>query len=168
MSSEKSKILNKVTDFVKKNKLISYLIAIFIAILLSIILFSGINSTKNTNEQLDNIEYVETLETRLSDALSSVLGAGKVKVVITVESGMETVLATKVSINQNNGVVERKEEPITVNGKTVVIKENYPKITGVLIVAQGADNISVKTKILNATVSLLDINVNDIEILTMK
>ena len=168
MSSEKTRILNKVTDFVKKNKLISYLIAIFIAILLSIVLFSGTNSTKNTNEQLDNIEYVETLETRLSDALSSVLGAGKVKVVITVESGMETVLATKVSINQNNGVVERKEEPITVNGKTVVIKENYPKITGVLIVAQGAENISVKTRILNATVSLLDINVNDIEILTMK
>jgi stage III sporulation protein AG len=91
-----------------------------------------------------------------------------VQVVINVESGMETVLATKISINQDNGVLEKREEPLIVNGKTVVIKENYPKITGVLIVAEGVDNIMVKSKLLNATVSLLNVNVNDIEILTMK
>ena len=51
---------------------------------------------------------------------------------------------------------------------TAHAKENYPEITGVLIVAKGANSISVLTKIQNATTSLLDININKIEILTMK
>jgi stage III sporulation protein AG len=55
-----------------------------------------------------------------------------------------------------------------VNGKTVVVKEMYPKIIGVLIVAEGAGNIGVMTRIQKATTSLLDIEINQIEILTMK
>jgi stage III sporulation protein AG len=49
-----------------------------------------------------------------------------------------------------------------------VIKEKFPEITGVLIVAEGGQSISVLKRIQQATVSLLDINLNQIEILTMK
>ena len=81
---------------------------------------------------------------------------------------METVLATKVTTTTNSDGTERIETPIMVNGKTVVLKENYPKIIGVLIVAEGADSVITMSKLQNATVSLLDIKVNQIEILTMK
>jgi len=104
----------------------------------------------------------------LSKTLSSVSGAGKVSVVITVESGMQTVLASKTVTTSDENGTKIEESPIIVNGKTVVIKELYPKITGVLIVAQGANNISVLSKLQQATVSLLDIELNQIEILTMK
>lgn len=52
-----------------------------------------------------------------------------------------------------------------VNGKPVVLKENLPEITGVLIVAQGADSIGVMKNIQQAAVSLLNIEVSRIEIL---
>ena len=168
MSEEKNNKLLKITEFLKKNKLLTYIIAVVLAVLLCLITFSDFTTNNSSLNDDSNLIYVENLEKRLSSTLSCVENAGKVKVVITVESGMESVLATKVVINQNNGIVEKKEEPLTVNGKTVVLKENYPKITGVLIVAEGADNIVVKTRLLNATTSLLDVDVNNIEILTMK
>ena len=45
--------------------------------------------------------------------------------------------------------------------------EKVPKVTGVLIVVDSS-NIVVKNKIQQATTSLLDINLSQIEILTRK
>ena len=168
MSNEKSSNLAKINEFIKNNKLLTYVLAVILAVILCLLTFGNFNSDSKSNVNDANIDYVKNLENKLSKTLSCVEGAGEVSVLITVESGMENVLATKVIINENNGVVEKKEEPITVNGKTVVLKENYPKITGVLIVAEGADSILVKNRLLNATMSLFDVGVNNIEILTMK
>ena len=85
-----------------------------------------------------------------------------------VESGKETVLAMKKTTTESTGKTEIEETPIIVNGKTVILKENYPKITGVLIVCEGANKITVMKKIQQATTSLLDVDINKIEILAMK
>ena len=76
---------------------------------------------------------------------------------ITVESGMEIVTATE----------SGSEKPIIVNGKVVILKELYPKVKGVVIVAGGADSIKVKVELLNATVALLDVDPKAVEIYTM-
>ena len=160
---------NKILEKIKSNKKLQYTI-IFIAIVLVVIIFF-INTfrSETKTENVDQIDaYVSSLEDRLSQTLSNVQGAGKVSVVITVESGMETVIAKKTTTTDNAGIITTEETPILVNGKTVVLKELYPKITGVLIVAGGADNISVLYKLQQATVSLLDVNLNQIQILTMK
>jgi stage III sporulation protein AG len=81
---------------------------------------------------------------------------------------METVLATEKTITETNGGKEVVESPIIINGKTVVLKELYPKINGVVIVAEGANNITVMRKIQQATTSLLGVDLGRIEILTMK
>jgi stage III sporulation protein AG len=81
---------------------------------------------------------------------------------------METVLAMETATRETSNGIETIETPVLVNGKTIVLKELYPEITGVVIVAEGADSIAVLSKIQQATVSLLDINVDQIEILTMK
>ncbi len=152
----------------KENKKLQYLIVcICLAVLLVVVLSSTI-ITKNTNNQVTSIdEYVTNLEKKLVKTLSKVEGAGDVSVVITVESGMETVLASKTTTTNSNGGVIVEESPIIINGKTVTVKEKYPKIVGVLIVAEGADNIAVMRKLQQATISLLDININQIEILSM-
>ncbi len=151
------------------NKKIQYLLIALILIVVAIICFS-VYSEKNTSESVDDVlnDYVVSLENRLSSTLSKVSGAGKVSVIITVESGRENVLAMKTVSNTTQSGVEIEETPIIVNGKTVVIKELNPKIVGVLIVAEGANNISVMNRIQQATMSLLDIEINQIEILTMK
>ena len=155
---------------IKNNKLFQYLIIGILAVTLIFLACTKSKSNESQNySQVDEVSaYLENLEEKLSKTLSSVSGAGKVSVVITVESGMQTVLASKTVTTSDENGTKIEESPIIVNGKTVVIKELYPKITGVLIVAQGANNISVLSKLQQATVSLLDIELNQIEILTMK
>ncbi len=154
----------------KNNKSLQKVIILILAIIaLLILLVSTFTSGKETvSDEFSTDTFVSSLESRLSKTLSQVDGAGQVSVVITVESGKETVLAIKKTTIESESGVEITETPILVNGKTVVLKENYPKVLGVLIVAEGAKNISVLSRIQQATMSLLDIKLNQIEILTMK
>lgn len=155
---------------IKENKKFQYGIIAVLLILALVILFFGSNSkSASSKENTDLVgEYVSNLEQNLSTTLSKIEGVGEVDVVITVKSGMETVLAMETVVKETINGTETIETPILVNGKTVVLKELYPQITGVLIVAKGANNISVIKRIQNATMSLFDVNINQIEILTMK
>ena len=150
---------------IKNNKILSY---VLIAILLigAVLFFTFFGTNKNDTE-VESVDYVTRLERRLEEALSKVEGAGKVKVVITLESGMETVLAYKTIKTETANGIEIEETPILVNGKTVTLMEKYPKINGVLIVVEG-NSIGVRSRIQQATTSLLDVNLSQIEILTMK
>lgn len=150
---------------IKNNKILSY---VLIAILLIVaVLFFTFTGTNKKDVKVENVDYVSRLENRLETVLSNVEGAGKVKVVITLESGMETVLAYKTITTETEKGVEIEQTPILVNGKTVTLMEKYPKINGVLIVVEG-NSIAVKSRIQQATTSLLDVNLSQIEILTMK
>lgn len=164
------KKLGNLFEKLKNNKTLQRILIISFAVIVSIILLVTTfkKDSANIEETYSADTVVAGLESRLSKTLSLVDGAGDVSVVITVESGMETVLAMKTTTVQTINGVETTETPILVNGKTVVLKENYPKIKGVLIVAEGAKNLSVLSRIQQATVSLLSINPNQIEILTMK
>lgn len=169
MSEQKGKF--NIFEKIKSNKKLQFLLIIALIIIIVLIFISGVFTTgTNTTIAESTIidSYVDSLETRLSNTLSKVEGAGNVSVVITVESGMQTEIAMKSTIIENEKGVEKTETPILVNGKPVVLRELYPKVVGVLIVAQGANKISVLTKIQEATISLLDIKLSQIEILTMK
>ncbi len=161
-----STLLSKIKSD-KKTQFI--LIAILTGIMLvALFVFPNKSDSEiNYNDDVVNA-YVSQLEEKLSKTLSKVENVGSVSVIITVESGMETVLAMKTTVTETENGKETVETPVMVNGKTVVLKENYPKITGVLIVAQGAKDIAVLTRIQQATTSLLDIDLNQIEILTKK
>lgn len=143
---------------------IEYLIVIVLAAICLIIVFGSTNSNGKDDESSDIDEYVANLEDKLQNNLSKVRGAGKVSVIISIDSKMETVLAT-VKKSENDIVTE---EPFTVGGKTVVITETYPKISGVVIVSEGADNLSVKVALVNATKVFLNVGSDKIQILPMK
>ncbi len=158
--------MKEIIEKIKNNKVFRYVIVGVLLLVVVLILFSTFKS-KNDKIQESNSDYVDNLESRLKSTLSKVDGVGKVSVVITVESGMETVLATKTVTTTSENGTNIEETPILVNGKTVVLKELYPKIIGVLIVAEGVDNIMILSKVQQATASLLDIKINQIEILSM-
>lgn len=169
MSDLNDKDKSSIFERIKSSSKLQALLVVIIAII-TILIWLGYSNKNKTNDVAKTLseQYVLDLENRLSNTLSSVEGAGKVSVVINVESGMETVLAMKTTITETESGIETVETPILVNGKTVVLKELYPRITGVIIVAEGAKSISVLSKIQQATVSLLDVGVDQIEILTMK
>ena len=161
---------NKRTSFnflqkIKENKPLKYCIIVILVIILLVIAIPW--SSKTSNQTLTVNEYVYTLENKLETILSNIEGVGKVNVAITVDGGTETVIAMKKTSNENSGKITTEETPIIVNGKTVVLKELNPNVTGVLIVAEGAENISTLRKIQQATTSLLGVNINLVEILSM-
>lgn len=158
-----------ILDLIKNNKTIKYVVICILFIVLVLLFFSGTFNKESQDVSEDTlIEYSKRLEERLSDVLSEVSGAGEVEVVISFEGGSEKVLAMKTITKDLANCKEIEETPIVVNGKTVVLKELAPKISGVLIVCEGANNIAVRSKLVSATKSLLDVENEKIEILTMK
>ncbi len=158
------------------------IVVVFCAILLLIYssTFSSTKSEKNTLTALTTEEYAEYLENKLSNVLSQINGAGNVSVMVTLACGVEYVYATnateETTSQTNNGVTTTQttttEEIILVSqsGKDspLVIKENLPKVSGVLIVSSGASNISVMLELQKAVMALLEIDAEDIEILVGK
>ena len=179
---EKKSILDRFS-FIHKLKNIKHieliLICIF-AIVLVIIYSSTTTSSSSTVESIEEFsteEYSSYLENKLSNILAEISGVGKVNVMITLDGGMnyeyatereEVTTETDVGGSTNSKTTVNEEVVIvTINGKStpLIIKESYPSIIGVVIVASGATNAQVKLNIMRATQALLNVNENNIEIL---
>lgn len=144
---------------------IEYVIAVFAIIaVVAIFLSSYLKSDSGQTSSSDVENYVSMLEKKMSDELSKIEGAGKVSVIISVKSGVNTVIATQKKEN-SAGVTE--ETPVLVGGKPVVLGEVYPEICGVIIVAKGAGNLKVKMALIAAARVFLDVDKDKIEIMTM-
>ena len=129
---------------------------------------------------------VSRLEERLETILSSMYGVGKVKVMITLASGREKIIAKDIPLERNN-IIENdstggnrstsemysQEETVystTSQGEKIpyVIKENYAKVEGVSVVAEGGDNILVQKNISEVIQALFGIEEHKIKVVKMK
>jgi stage III sporulation protein AG len=157
---------NNIITKIKNNKNLRNILIILLSIIIVFLLIFNFNGKESTETKTIAESYIDSLEERLTNVLSKLDGAGDVSVIIKAESGMETVLAKETIVKETSNGKEITETPILVNGKTVTLKELYPKITGVLIVTEGAKNIALMHKIQQATTSLLGVDINCIEILS--
>ena len=91
---------NNIFDKIKNSKRLKI---IFIVIAIIICLSLTLTSFRDVETNQENVDvvntYVNNLQAKLEKTLSKVKGVGKVSVVITIDSGMETVLASKIKIN---------------------------------------------------------------------
>ena len=178
--------LSKLFAKLKKVKHIEVYAVIFLAIVvMAIWLFPSGGSKQTSIEQsfstTTTAEYAKSLENRLNSVLSAIDGAGSVQCMITLDGGIERVLAysndEKNSSTQNttsNGTTNKTEtstsnkEPIliTVNGSSepLVLYEIMPDIKGIVVVASGANDVRVKLDILKAVQALLNVQSSQIEI----
>jgi len=151
---------------------------------------TGVNGS--TLDSMGNVETVQTIkqssenpqnemEDSLQLILSKIKGAGKVDVMITFFSGNESIPAVDVKTSENDTGEKDKEggsriiKQSDIDNKTVyeenqgvkkpfVVKELYPKVKGVVIVADGAEDIEVKINLAKATEALLDIAAHKIQV----
>ena len=143
---------------------IEYLVVVALALVALIITFNAFSSDNKDVATVNEIDaYVDGLENKLEACLKKVSGAGDVKVIISVASGKSQVVATENTTDVYGNVTE---SPLMVNGKPFVIKENYPEIVGVVIVAQGANNLAVKMNLLSAAQTFLSIDEGKIKVLS--
>lgn len=174
--------MNKLTDKLhaafeklKKIKHIEIYIAVIFAVIIIAIYLSSLGGKPKETEGSDGTqnetfsssqEYVDYLEHKLINVLTGVKGAGQVNVVITLENGFEYVYATEDETKTvAGGGTVTTSKIIMVDGKPVIEKEIYPTIKGVVIVATGANDITVKMNLLTAVQTVITVINNNITIL---
>lgn len=143
---------------------------------------------ENQEQQIQEItsqkDYTRELEVKLKDTLSKINGVGKVEVMITLEDMGESVVE-KDQTNETSDLQEtdstggvRREQNVQTTRATVygeegdqknpfVGKEMMPKVSGVLVVAQGGEDTVVKQNISEAVMALFQIDVNRIKVVKM-
>lgn len=112
---------------------------------------------------------VEALEQKLEETLSKIDGAGEVRVMLTVQSGMRRVLAQNKSMEQEGEVLQQEIENVVVSSgsgtqETVLVQQVYPKFQGALIVAAGGGDPTVKLKLTEAVAALTGLGADKISI----
>ena len=118
------------------------------------------------------------MESKLCGVIQNIKGVGNVKVMISVASGGEIIIANSVeekSIVSSDGEsknVTTVKTPIIVtdNGtsKPIILMEMLPKIQGVIVVASGAEDVNIKLNIISAVETITEISSKNIQVFAGK
>ena len=173
-------------DVLKNKKSMEVFIAIVVVAVIAGLFLSFGTSDGDSGVDVTSAsisEYAERTEKRLKEVLSAIDGAGKVEVMITYETGPEIVPVTDTTRQSNNtessgetGVDSKTTENETIETVTVqqnsglgaiVLTEKQPKVRGVIIIAEGADDIRVKIALQQAVKTVLDVSLTHIDVFTM-
>ncbi len=172
-------------DFKKK---LQYLAILLVVIVILAIYFTSAGSPVSQEPVSQAATVSETVpssvEEKLQETLSKIEGAGLVQVMITYESSAEIVPAISVDTQISTTTDEREggssttksensqSEVVTVNGSSgnnaLVLKENSPPVKGVIVVAEGADDIGVKLSLLSAVKTILNISPDQVDVYKMQ
>lgn len=121
--------------------------------------------------------YKQTMEKELEDALSQVKDAGRVRVLISLDDDGESLIAADEKSEENKGENENKEmtEKSYVlknddgGGQSpVVLRKNMPKISGVLVIAEGAENEKIKNELTLAVKAISGVRAHRVYVLPKK
>ncbi|NLU51872.1 MAG: hypothetical protein GXX10_03280 [Clostridiaceae bacterium] len=141
---------------------------------------SGISTSGTqsaSNSPIDGYELITDLEKRLSELLSKVEGAGAVSVMIYADSSSEQVPAynnvqdtrnDERETGRSSEISETREVALSGNENPVILKVLVPQIRGVVVVAEGADDILIKEQLNKAVCTLLGIPEHRVHVLKHK
>ncbi len=168
--------LQKIVAIKDNKKIALFVILGFLAILLIFISELDFNNQEQKNFESTNTfsrnEYCDYLESKVTEIIESIEGAGKTKVMITLSETTEYVYATNGKTTKKNST---DNSDLTSENNYVIIEKNNddtglliktiePKIRGVAIVCEGGDNTNVQNQIYSAVSAVLNINMSRISI----
>ena len=177
--------MNKLKDIMKKFNLSKKNAVLLLCALLSVVLliaseFTGDDTESSKlqeNVRISSEEYIEKQEERLKDLLEGIDGAGKVEVMITLESCYENIYlkdsTVKTKTDNDDFSKEEEENYITVKNSSnieegVIIKVYEPVVKGVAVVAEGGNNTEIKMAIIETVSAVFNINSANISVEKMK
>lgn len=119
---------------------------------------------------IETADNIMSLEEALSEILSTVQGAGKVKVMLSVASGEETLYQSNRNLSENGS---GKEDTVIISdsqrNELGLIKQiNPPVYQGAIVVCQGADSPAVRLALTEAVARVTGLTMDKISILKMK
>lgn len=189
-TKEKSGEEKKVNENKKK---IENLVLITILLIIVIVVMNvpkkeeknDVEKAISSQVEYNQLETEETLEERMEKILSYIAGAGNVDVLITYKNGIEQVPMYNTKQNtviteeaDNAGGTRKTEETNEEQSivfkeegseKTPVVKQTInPEIIGVIVVAEGAESLSVKENLIKAVEATLDVPSHRIQVFARK
>lgn len=147
-----------------------------------------VNNTQfspNSSDTVKMSEYEEKQEASLREILKQINGVGEVSVKINFESSEVKVPAIDKSSQKsvteetdgeggkrvNNQETDGDKVVMTSNqggNEPLILKTDKPKVIGVMVVAEGADNSKINYEITKAVSSLYDVSMDKVNVLAMK
>ena len=167
----------KAGELIKKSGSLGLIAVIVILGVILLLLPSSGDRPKETTKpivaQEVAVDTVEDLECRIAAALSGLDGAGKVTVVLSLHSDGQMHLATDKDAKSGGDTQQRSEEAVIVSSGSslqspVIVKREYPEYRGALVVAEGADNPTVKLAITQAVTSLTGLSSDRVTVVKMQ
>ena len=176
-------VFSSIVKKIKRVKHLDIVIAVAVVGLALIFALSAFGGSGEVATQVKDVDYL-ALEDRVCEVLSQIKGAGNVRVMINFSDSGEIITATT-----NNSSVDKTTDTSTSGNRTtesktdnvspviiqqdgedtpLIVKEIAPDVMGVVVVAEGADNVSVRINLLQAVQTLLNVDSNKVEIFTMK
>lgn len=173
--AEKMKnLLEKISKKTHLNKRLILTVALLVAGISALLLSELVppsravpTLTTTAYRQDDVYEYERKLEERLVSMVSSIEGAGRTKVMVTLESGSEDIYLHDYNYGENiepsgENSMERKDEYVIVDGSAgeqgIVVRVAEPKVRGVAVVCDGGGSELVREQIVRTVTALLDIS----------
>ncbi|MDI6618149.1 MAG: stage III sporulation protein AG [Clostridiales bacterium] len=189
---------NKLKEYILKRGMKKNIQDLTVFFLIGLILIFAANILVSNNKSVNDKKaeaalavqnkspsYKDELEEELTGILNNIQGAGNVKVMIYLETGTESVPAynsnnTKKVTEETDGnggkrITNEDDSQTTIvttndNGvnKPYIIKEVNPKISGVIVTAEGANDPNVKYRLYEAVKTVFNIEEYKINIYPMK
>ena len=123
--------------------------------------------TVTNGEQNQLEDYEKELEEKLEEILGTVSGAGKVKVMVTLQDEGEEILDKDLKSDENSHeqetVIYEKDEETN----PYVTKRKTPSIEGIVVVAEGGANATVKTNLTEMVMALFPVEAHKVKIVPM-
>lgn len=162
---------------IKKVKHIEIYFAVGLALIVGAIYFISVSpntKTKESKVQIDNIstkfessgEYIDYLENKLESVITRVKGVDNVDVILTLEKGFEYIYATEEETKTtSNGTSVTSSSIVMVNGQPVIKEEIYPVVKGIVVIAYGTEDVSVKMNIISIIQTVIEVDNSRINIM---
>ena len=182
-----SGLFSRAAEAMKKNKKLSFIVyAALIALGILPFLSAMRDGEKGGVSQAESAASLadeeQRTEQRLSAILSNIRGAGRVDVMILYDTGAQLVPAMDIDSQSTSAQTTgsggetasnsrtESQKPVTAANSstgTIVLAEKQPEIRGVIVIAEGAADISVRVDLQRAAQTVLGIDASLVEVFIM-
>lgn len=186
--------LNKWLEKIKGFRKDQWLIVILTGVLLFLIVLptekkkkneeAGVTEKKTEVTEEADEDYESRLEERLEEALGRMEGVGRIKVMVTLADSGEQILEkdereSRTETNEGSGDSARTGLETELEYTTIFVEENgvktpyivrrkYPKVEGVVVIAEGGGNSAIAQNISRAVGALFGLETHKIMVMKME
>ena len=167
---EINKISGPAMDFIKKYRFVVLILLLGVVLML----IPGGDKSDNVDMAAPVTEEAQiSLTQELENILSNLQGAGRVKVMVTMRQGKQTLYQTDMELDGGQDTGSQRVQTVLISQSDksqtgLVSRVDPPKYLGVIVMCQGADNAGVKLSIVDAVAKITGLGADSISVLKMK